>query len=146
MRRFSDRVGTTDRSGRTIERRDKAVAGRVDLPAAEAPQLLAYLSVVIIEAGPPSVIAQRRSLFCRTDDVGKQHGGEEAIELHDRPLAGQELCNFVRNGVPRWGDREIATGKVNELSPVDVFGKITPERNRYERTFIGVQHECGGVN
>src|SRR5215207_1581679 len=54
----ADRRGAADPAARALEGRQEAVAGRVDLVAAEALELVAHEAMVGVEQVPPAAVAQ----------------------------------------------------------------------------------------
>ena len=70
--RGADRLAAADRPGRAVEHREEAIAGGVDLAAAEALELAAHERMVTLEQAVPALVAE----LCRTgggaDDVGEE--------------------------------------------------------------------------
>ena len=60
---------------------------------------VAHGSVVRVEQEAPTVIAERRGLLGRCDDVREEHGREDPVDLEVRALAGEELQSRVGDGV-----------------------------------------------
>ena len=97
-----DRAGASDRVRRTIEAREEAVAGRIELPPPEALQLSTNDRVVPAdEIAPPPVTELGRDLR-GADDVREQDGDEDARGLACETWAG--VC-------ARWPDRASAPGR-----------------------------------
>ena len=68
---------------------EEAVAGRIDLTAAEPDQLSADDCVVALEQLAPGAVAELERLAGRIDDVGEQHCREHAVGLRLLPAPGR---------------------------------------------------------
>src|SRR6266508_4268832 len=97
--RVSTPVLAADRPGRAVEGGEHAVAGRVDLPPAEAPELPAHSRVVAVEQRPPAPIADGGSALGGGHDVRKEHGGEDPVQLRVVTNPGEELLDLVQDRV-----------------------------------------------
>ncbi len=85
---LGDRTGAADRARRPVETREEAVAGDVELGAAEANELAADQRVMTLEELPPRAVAELRCFRRRADDVGEEDGGEDSVGLAFLPTAG----------------------------------------------------------
>ncbi len=65
----------------TVEGGEKPIAGCLDLATTKPSQFAANQHVVAIEKVPPPTVAERRRFFCRANDVGEEHCGENAVGL-----------------------------------------------------------------
>jgi hypothetical protein len=93
---FADGLGAANGPRRTVKGCDKAVACSVDLVATKASELLAHGSIVSIQGQTPALVAERRGLRGRSNDVGEEHGGEDPVDGDHGPLAREELSNLVK--------------------------------------------------
>src|SRR4029077_13095365 len=84
---------TPHRACGPVEGREEAVARRVNLPAAEAAQLLAYGGVVPLEQGAPGAVAEPGGVLRGAHDVGEQHRGQHAVVVDHRARPGEELLD-----------------------------------------------------
>jgi len=75
LRRIDDGSAAANRAGRSVEARKEAVAGRVDLAATMAFELLAHGEAMMLEKLLPSAIAHRDGPLGRANDVGEQERG-----------------------------------------------------------------------
>src|SRR5262249_34011525 len=82
-----------DASRRAVEEGQEAVAGGRDLASAEVCNLTPHQRIVSYEQITPSPVAEAGCLLRRADDVGEQHGREDAIVLQRRVRAGDELLH-----------------------------------------------------
>src|SRR5438132_349548 len=80
-----DRHRAAHRSGRSVEGREKAIAGGIDLAAPISTQLRADQRMVALEQLLPGAVTELARALGRPDDVREQHGGEDAISLRRRP-------------------------------------------------------------
>ena len=62
-------------------------------------ELFAYRMVMGVKESVPFLVAQRRGLCSGADDVGKEHGGEDAIDFKDGSLSGEKLGDLVQQDV-----------------------------------------------
>src|SRR5205085_5918149 len=96
VHRVADRHRALDRARRTVDRRQQAVAGVLDDSTAEARDLVAGEPVVAVEEAPPLAVADRGGLLGRPDDVGEEHGPEEALARRRcRSLTGEKRLDLV---------------------------------------------------
>src|SRR5881392_2647777 len=79
--RLEDRASATDRARRAVERREEAVADRLDLATLEAAESLSDPALVALEQLSPALVAQLGGRARGVDDVGEQHRGEDALGL-----------------------------------------------------------------
>src|SRR5438876_66557 len=91
--RLADGQRTAYRACGTVEGREEAVARRVNLPAAEAAQLLAYGGVVPLEQIAPGAVAEPGGMLRGAHDVGEQHRGQHAVVVDHRARPGEELLD-----------------------------------------------------
>src|SRR5262245_12666237 len=71
-----------DRASRSLEGREKAVAGRVDLLTRVAAQLLADEHVVALDKPAPGVVSQPGCGPGGVDDVGEHQRREDTVDAH----------------------------------------------------------------
>ena len=95
---IDDFGGAAHAAGRPVERREKAVADRLDLGPAPPHERRAHHRVVLAEELPPRPVPEARGVLGRADDVGEHHGREHAVDLLGRPAAGEELLDVVDRG------------------------------------------------
>src|SRR3990172_7522711 len=77
--RPDDRPGEPDPAGGAVERYEEPVPHRLDLATAESTELSPHDPVVVLADLAPPGVAQRGGVGRRVDDVGEQHGREDAI-------------------------------------------------------------------
>ena len=106
----------------------------VDLPPAESAQLVADRTVMRPEHRAPLAVPEGGQVLGRGDDVREEDAREDAVDLDDRSLTGQELCNLVDNGRPEALSRrckfvslthESDAGYFNEPRVWDVTGEVS---------------------
>src|SRR5439155_19943935 len=78
---IADRPRALHRARGTIERREEAVTGVVDLAAAKPVELLAHDRAVLLEQVAPPRISGRGSKLRRSDDVCEQDRAQNPIDL-----------------------------------------------------------------
>jgi hypothetical protein len=95
---FNELLCASDPSRRRIERREEAVASRVDLTAAGHGERSPEECMMPIDEIAPSAITEAREVRRRSDDVGEQHRGEHTPS--DGHLARDAPCvpAFVLHG------------------------------------------------
>jgi hypothetical protein len=71
--------GAVDGPGGLVERREKAVAGGVNLPTPVAFQNLPHEGVVLGQEMTPAAITELRREIGGSDDVGEHHRSQEAL-------------------------------------------------------------------
>src|SRR3954464_8755607 len=76
---FGDSARAANAACRTVERGKKTVAGCFHLLATKAYQVTPNHRVVMVEKIAPALVAQCGRLLRRTDDIGEEHRGEDAI-------------------------------------------------------------------
>src|SRR5436309_6079915 len=69
--RIADRLGAADRARRTVKGGEEAVPRRVDLPPAEAADLVADAILKALEKIPPAAVAELLGPLGRADNVGE---------------------------------------------------------------------------
>src|SRR5919109_3162238 len=89
-------AGAPDGPGRPVEGGEEAVAGCVDLGAAEPVQQPADPGVMLVQQVSPAAVAEAAGCLRGPDDVGEQHGGQAAVEIRGPLHAGQELLDHVQ--------------------------------------------------
>src|SRR3990170_2515242 len=104
---LGDRARASDRPGGSVEGREEAIAGGVDLAPPVAGQHRAHGRVVAGDQFVPPAIAERYGALGRADDVGEQHRHERAVErrllLADRRNEALELGDHaLRVADERW--------------------------------------------
>src|SRR5438067_6035212 len=104
-RRVLDRAGAADRARGAVERRHEPVAGRVDLDAAEALKLTPDRLVVPLEQLAPAAVAECDGSLGRSDDVGEENRGEDAIGVRYGTHACEELLDLVDDRIGLADDR-----------------------------------------
>ena len=67
---------------RTVEDREEAVSGVVDLAPAVPPEQRTHTLIVGGDEFPPGTIPDPRDSLGRTDEIGEEHRGEDAIDVH----------------------------------------------------------------
>ena len=82
-----DRAGASDRVRRTIEAREEAVAGRIELPSPEALQLCANDRVVTADQIAPPLVTELGRDLRVADDVREQDG-ERTLRPRLRDMGG----------------------------------------------------------
>src|SRR5207249_10075882 len=93
--RLDDRLRAPDRACRSVERGEESVTGRVALIAAEPRQLAAHYGVVPGQQVAPCAITELIRTRRRPDDVGEEHGCQDAVGYRPLGLAGDEPFEFV---------------------------------------------------
>src|SRR5262245_15565317 len=140
--RFADSAGAADRPGRTIERGEKPVARRIDLPAAKTLELLAHEDVMLGEDLAPPPVAQGRRLLGGTDDVGEEDRGEYAGRLGDVSDAGQEFLELTQDGLRVATPRQVVDAREFHVpGTVDMLGEVATEADIDRPVAAAVQHE-----
>ena len=79
--RAADRLCAPDAAGRSVERREEPIAGRIDLGPAEPADERSDGTVMTLDEIAPAAVAELCSLRRRPDDVGEHHGREHTIEI-----------------------------------------------------------------
>src|SRR5213076_1863137 len=82
------------RSRRTVECREKTVAGSVGFFPAEARQFFSHNGVVGIQKIAPWRIAKLCCALGRRRNIEEEHGSEDTIGRIDRALARNEFLNI----------------------------------------------------
>src|SRR5882672_11402612 len=104
---LGDRTARPHRARGTVERRQKAVARRVDLAATEAPQFRANRRVVRLNQIAPATVADLRGASRGVDDVGEEDGREQTVGLRDMTDAGHEFLDLVDDSIHVADPREV---------------------------------------
>lgn len=112
--RVDDRLTTSDRPRRAVERRDESVACRVQLAPVKAALLVAHGPVALIESLMPSFVAEVGGALRRPDDVSEQTVGQDAVHLDKGALAGDGLSNLVDDRERCRREADVPTGQLDE--------------------------------
>src|SRR6185295_16550017 len=97
----------------------ETVARRVDLTAVEAFELAPDVSIVAAEQLLPSLVAELDCSLRRVDDVGEQHGGQDALDRRQRPDTGEKLLDLIEQGVGIAREEQVVGAlELDELGPV----------------------------
>ena len=94
--RCGDCVGAAHRSRWSVEGCEEAVTGGVDLLTSEPFELRSDDRVVLVELGPPPLIADFGESFGRRDDVHEHHGAQYPVRVDRRPRAEEEFLDQAR--------------------------------------------------
>ena len=96
---LDDGASAAHRARGTAERGEEAVACRVDLLSAPAPELLPHHLVMAFEKLAPRSVADRRRAIGGSDDVREHQRREDAVGLWRGPHPRQELLDLVEHRV-----------------------------------------------
>ena len=88
-------AGAADGRAGSVEGRQEAVAGGIDLAPTEPCELLAHDGVVLVEEGAPTGVTELGGAGGGADDVGEEDGGEPSIGVWRAPSPGEELLDLV---------------------------------------------------
>ena len=102
---LGDGTGAANAARRTVKGGEKAVAGRFHLMTAKAYEVAPDRGVMMVEEVAPTLVAERGGLLGRTDDVGEENCGEDAIDPDRRPRPRQEFLDDVGNLVGVLADK-----------------------------------------
>ena len=95
-----DMAWRTNRPNRpSSDARKEAVIGSVDLAPAKPGELLVNQRVVCVEKLAPSSIAELDGFSRGIDDIGKEDGGENVIDVAPRPCARQKFLDLFEDRV-----------------------------------------------
>jgi hypothetical protein len=101
---LADGEGATDRAGRSVEERNEAVAGPVQLAAAVPSQLLAHDDVVFLQLGAPAEVPEAGRVLSRSHDIGEEDaamiGAGDSVPVRKRSIGDRIDSASPRNG--RW--------------------------------------------
>src|SRR5688572_15660093 len=107
----SDALGhgarSADRTRRTVEGRQEAVTGGVDLASAIPRELAADDVVVRPEEVGPAAIAELGRPTGRVDDVGEEYRSQHAVGVGRLPHSRHELLDLVHDRVARVAPRQV---------------------------------------
>jgi hypothetical protein len=78
-------TGAANAACRTVKGGQKTVARRLHLVAAKTREITPDRGMMFIEEISPALVAERRSLLGRADDVREQNGCEDAIDRYRGP-------------------------------------------------------------
>ena len=138
----ADRHGTPDRAGGSVEPGEEAVARRVDLTAVEALELAPDLGVVPAEQLLPSFVAELDRSLGGVDDVGKQHGGQNALYRRHRTNTGEELLDLVEHAVGVAREEQVVGAiELDELGPGDAIGEVATHLEPQHPVVPPVEHK-----
>jgi hypothetical protein len=119
----NDRLGDAQRPRWAVEGGQEAVAGAVDLAAAEPGQFVADQPVVLGHQVPPSAVTEAGGVLGRGDDVGEQHRGKDPVRRDRFPDAGEELADLGHDvvAIGPWG--MIGAGQFNVFAVANMAGQ-----------------------
>ena len=144
--RLDDRDRGAHRAASGIERRDEAVAGRVDLPPAEAAELRAHDRIVRVQFATPGRVAEFGRVSGRVDDVGEEHRRQHPVR-GPVPVPGQELLDLVEHRVGGRRPRHVVgTRHEHELRTLDARRDVAAEPAGHETILLRVQHQRAGAD
>jgi hypothetical protein len=90
---LGDRAGATNAARGTVERPEKSVAGGFDFVAAKAREIAPYRRVMTAEQITPALVAERRRLLARADNVG--HENQHSVDRDRLPqFVGEEVSEL----------------------------------------------------
>src|SRR5581483_8043003 len=119
--------GALDGATGTVEGRQEAIAGGIDLPTAETLELLSHRLVMALEQVAPVSVAEPGGPVGGTDDVGEQDGGQDPFGAGATPDAGDELLDLVehRTGLAH-PVGHVGPGQLDVPGSGDVLGEVAP--------------------
>jgi hypothetical protein len=144
---LDDRLRAVNRSGGPVEAGDEAIAGGVDLAAAEADQLAPNEFMVPFEQLAPSPVAELGRSSGRTDDVGEEHCRQHTFGLGFIPAAGlphvaQERLDLVQRSIQlRRGHRLPPAGDLDEPGAGDSICQVACPADRRDRVVAAVDDQ-----
>ena len=131
-----DRAGAADRAGRAVEGGEEAVAGGVDLAAAEAGELRAHAGVVLAPAAPASG-GRRARRACSVEPtmsvnrtVASTRSGSTQVPLAALPDPPQERVDVVADLVGRTHQPWSHARQLHELGARDALRHVARPRRR----------------
>src|SRR6185295_18995126 len=134
--RVADRRGASDRAGCSVEPGEETVARRVDFTAVEAFELAPDVGIVPAEQLLPSLVAELDRSLRGVDEVGEQHGGQDALDRRQRPDTGEELLDLVEQGVGVAREEQVVGAlELDEFGPGDAM--LTIRSSRRWSTSVG---------
>ena len=92
---LSDGAGAADAARRPVKGRQKAVAGGFHLAAAEASENAPDRGVVVVKQTAPAMVPECGCLLRRTDNVGEENRGEDAIGLDPGGCPREEFFDRI---------------------------------------------------
>ena len=115
-----------DRSSRSVERRQEAVANCLHLGAAVAVELATHRRVVTVEQLAPGSVAELAGPLRGVDDVGEEHCRQHAIGGRALAHAGEELLDLVHDVVApaRCVRQRVAAGEHDQAGVGNVVGEV----------------------
>ena len=129
-------------AGGSVEPGEGAVAGGLDLTAVEARKLAPDLGIVPAEQVLPSLVAELDRSLRGVDDVGKQHGGQDALDRRRRPDAGKELLDLIEHGIGVARKEQVVVAlDLDELGPGDAVGEVATHLDAHHPVVPPVKHE-----
>lgn len=117
--RFANLESAANGPSRTVEDREEAVAGGVDLLAGEADELTTYCIVVRSEERRPSSVAKGLHSLGRPDEVGEENRGEDPIRRRSWANSRKERLDLVDDVVGACGRHVIVPAQLDESSAWD---------------------------
>jgi hypothetical protein len=107
----------------TVEGREKAVSGHVDLATPKTRQLRADHLMMVFQQLPPLAIPDLRRYPGGVDQVCEKHGGQYPVCLRSGAHPGQELFNFGDDGMPVAQEWDVVPpAELNESGIADAAG------------------------
>src|SRR5262245_60042022 len=116
--RVANGAGAADRARGTVEDREESVARYVDLPAAEAIELLARHAEIAVQELAPAPITDRHRPLGGAHNVREQHGDELAIRLGAGSGTRDELLDLP--------DQHVQGRLIESLEKMVVAGQLDP--------------------
>src|SRR6516165_7829259 len=99
--------------------------------------MVTHRSVMRIQKRAPSLVAQRRRQLSRSDDVGEEHRGQDAVDFNNGTVSSQELANFL-DGRLRSKREGVARSQLDKPGIGDVVGNISAMCIRNLQVFSAV--------
>src|SRR5690242_18555090 len=146
--RVHNRLRTLDSASGPVERREEAVTSNVLLDTPITPEHGAHDRVMAFDQLPPSAVADGRRLLSRANNVGKEHGRQNAIEF------GLLLPDAAEKRLDRIEERlllarphgPIVARELHEVRARDPPGKVAAGLDVLDRVASAMQDECRRLN
>src|SRR2546430_6754593 len=146
--RIHDRPRTLHAACGPVERCEEAVAGDVLLDTPIAPEHGTHDCVMAFDQLPPGAVADGRRLLSRADDVGKEHGREDALEL------GLLLADATQERLDRIEElilvarpyRPIVARELHESRAANPLGEVAAGLETLDRIALAMQDKCRRLN
>ncbi len=119
----NNRLGDAPRPRWAVEGGQEAVAGSVDLPAAEPGQFVADQPVVLGHQVQPSAVTEAGGVLGRGGDVGEQHRGKDPVRRDRFPDAGEELADLGHDVVAAGPRDMIGAGQFSVFGITNMAGQ-----------------------